>query len=388
MNSLLIKTEKKLLTKSQAAFNRLIKKIEKIQVKIKETEAQLNQGLYYYQSHVRPVEEKMVEKLSTCIPIFYSYYKHPRSKLSKKEKEILKELIQSLLSRLANYMMPQEIGEEIKEIIKDIEGVNINEMIDIQLDSLKKDISGFAKQEGLNLDLSALNASDSKEELMAKLQQAMHEASEFKQTEEIDPPGKANEKVKKKTKQQLKKEQHEREIEEIQKKGLSKIYKQLARTLHPDLELDPQLKLEKEALMKKLTVAYENQDLHALLSLEIKWMNYTSLNENISCRQTAEEQLNIYNTLLKDQVKSLEEELDYLFMHPRYFDLRHILNDYHSNSILEILKDEEQQLTCDIERYSSSINDLNKGDNFKRVKQILKDFSSPPDFLELITLFL
>ncbi len=388
MNSLLIKASKKTLTKSQETFNRHIKKIEKLQINIKKTETLLNQGVRYYHSNVRPAEEKMLEKLSECIPIFYSYYKHPRSKLLKDEREILKELIQSLLTRLASYVMPQEISEEITEIVRDIEGVDIKEIIDSELDSFKKNVSSYAEQQGLNIDLSAINVTDSKEEIMAKFQKAILEASENKKTEEINTIDNIKEKVKKKTKQQLKKEQREREIEEIHKKGLSRIYKQLARTLHPDLELDPSLKVEKETLMKKLTVAYDNQDLHTLLTLEITWMNRNASNGSESGVQEVEEQLNVYNALLKDQVKSLQKELNNLFLHPRYFDMQHILNGHHQSSILEMLEDEESQLFSDFERYSLSIIELKEGSNFKRIKQILKEFSSMPNVFEMMGLFL
>ncbi|MGZ3633892.1 MAG: hypothetical protein ACXWM7_06410, partial [Parachlamydiaceae bacterium] len=371
----------------QSTFNLLTKKIEKLQNSIKEREAKLNKGLHDYHSNVRPLEEKIVEKLSECIPLFYSYYKHPRSKLSKKEREILKELIQSLLGRLGNYMMPQQINSEIADIISDIEGTDFQEILSDQFAFFKEEISSFAAQQGLDIDLSEINVTDSEEELMAKFQSAF-ETSKNSQ-EKADIKG-MKERAKKKTKQQLKKEQHAREVEEIQKKGLSKIYKELAKALHPDLELDPVIKAEKEALMKKLTLAYENQDLHTLLSLEITWMNRSASNEGDSRFQIGEEQLKIYNAILKDQVKSLEEEVDHLFTHPRYFDMRHILDEYHQTSVIEMLEDEKKQLSKDIERYSLAIIDLKGGSNFKRVKQILKEFSSIPEdiFSDLMKLFL
>lgn len=387
MNTLLIKPSKKVLTKSQATFNRLIKKIENIQCHIKETEVLLSHGLNYYHSNVRPVEKKMLEKLSECIPIFYSYYKYPRSKLSKNERETLKELIQSLLTQLANHVNPQEINEEIREIIKDIEGIDIKEMINDGLDAFKKEMSDYAEAQGLNIDLSNIHATDSKEEMTIKFQKAFIEASENKKEEETDAIGTIKEKIKKKTKQQLKNEQREREVEEIQKKGLSKIYKQLAKTLHPDLEMDPIVKAEKETLMKKLTVAYDNQDLHTLLSLEITWMNRTASNSE-SYLQDAEDQLIVYNALLKDQVKSLEEELDALFMHPKYRDIKRILNHHPQSSIIEILKDEKQQFSSDLKRYTSSIIELKEGTNFKRIKEILKEFGRVPDFFEMLKFYL
>lgn len=386
MNSLLIRPSQKILSKSQETFNRLIKKIEKIQNNIKKTEAELNQGLHYYHSYVRPTQKIMVEKLSECIPIFYSYYTQPRLKLSKNEKGILKELIASLLSQLSNYVPVQDLNEEIIEIIKDIDGVNVKEVFKDEFDSLKKEIWEFAKQEGLDLDFSSINATDSEEEMKAKIQEAILKAKGNKQREEEEVVERSDvkEKVKKKTKLQLKKEQREREVEELHKKGLSKIYKQLARVLHPDLERDPLLKAEKEELMKKLTVAYDNQDLHTLLSLEITWMNRNAENENDSHVQ-ADEQLKIYNALLKEQTKSLEEELNVLFRHPRYFDIQHLING-NSSSILDILENENCTLSSDFRRYSKAIIDLKDGSNFKGIKEILKAFSNPPnpDMVELI----
>jgi hypothetical protein len=386
MNFLINKSSKKTLTTSQSTFNRLIKKIEKIQREITETEAILDQGLRYYHTHVRSAEEKMVEKLSECICIFYSYYRYPGTKLSKKQCEILKELIHSLLIHLSQYVMPQDLNKEITDIITDIEGVDFKEAVNSEIESLKKDIASYAEQEGLNIDLSSINFTDPKEELMAKLQNAIFEAKEKKIIEETDTKDNVKEEIQKKTKQQLMKEQRAREIKEIQRKGLSKIYKQLAKTLHPDLELDPIAKAEKETLMKKLTVAYENQDLHTLFSLEITCMNRTASSESDS--PETQEQLKVYNSILKDQVESLQEQLDNLFMHPRYFDIQHILSRYPPFSFLEILKNKEQQLSKDVEHYSLTITDLKEGSNFKKVKEILKEFSKELDVFEMFESFL
>jgi hypothetical protein len=387
MHSLVIKPAKKTLSKSQSAFNRLIKKIEKMQRSITETETMLNQTLDYYRLHVCPVKEKMLEKLSECIPIFYAYYKHSKSKFSKKQHEALKELIQSLLAELGENVMPHEISEEIIAIVRDIEGVDLKEELASEIEILKKQLFNQAKQQGLDIDLSSINPNDSYEELMAKLQKAMFEAQqnattgENATTEETYAGASFKEKIKKKTKKQLLKEQQAREIEDLQKKGLSKIYKQLAKTLHPDLELDPVVKVEKEKLMKKLTAAYESQDLHTLLSLEITWMNQATASE--SGYQEADEQLNTYNCILKNQVVTLQEQLNDLVMHPRYFDIQHILRGYPPSSFLAELKDEEKEISKDLKRYSSAVTDLQDGSNFKEVKQILKEFSSRPHFFEM-----
>ena len=123
-----------------------------------------------------------------------------------------------------------------------------------------------------------------------------------------------------------------------------------------------------------MTDAYENKDLHALLSLEIAWMNRIASNEEESHFQAVEEQPMIYNSILKDQAASVKEELDRIGFSPRYYDMLHILENSYPFSVFEALENEKEQLTCDIQRYSSAIVDLTGGSNFKRVKKFSKNF--------------
>jgi hypothetical protein len=63
-----------------------------------------------------------------------------------------------------------------------------------------------------------------------------------------------------------------RAAEEFRKRSIAKLYKQLARVLHPDLEQDRGLQSEKVQLMQELTEAYRQNDLHTLLRLELQWI--------------------------------------------------------------------------------------------------------------------
>ena len=82
----------------------------------------------------------------------------------------------------------------------------------------------------------------------------------------------SQESKRKKSRKQLEREEQERRAEEVRKKSIASIYKQLARVLHPDLEPDPALRRHKETVMQQLTVAYHNHDLHTLLRLELEWI--------------------------------------------------------------------------------------------------------------------
>ena len=116
------------------------------------------------------------------------------------------------------------------------------------------------------------------------------------------------------TQRQMQKEEQIRQAEELRKKTVANLYKQLARVLHPDLELDPALKEQKQALMQELTVAYRNNDMHTLLRLELEWI----AREEGNLERLTDDKLAIYNQTLKEQVADLQRELYELPCHPRY----------------------------------------------------------------------
>jgi hypothetical protein len=109
-------------------------------------------------------------------------------------------------------------------------------------------------------------------------------------------------------------EEQLRQAEDLRKKTVASLYKQLARVLHPDLELDPALREQKQALMQELTVAYRNNDMHTLLRLELEWI----AREEGNLERLSDEKLAIYNQTLKEQVVDLRRELYELPSHPRY----------------------------------------------------------------------
>lgn len=375
MNLLVLKSDKTIpISKSQQAFNRYIKKIENLQNSIREKERELELALQYYSSSVYGIEKKMIEKLLECIPVFYTYHKNPPPKLEKKERQTLKELIAALINRACMHITPNEISSELRSIIEDIKGIDFDKQLAEEFSLLKEVAIRLGKEEGLDIDLSEINANDSEEEAKIKFAKAFEEAIKNKAIFEESQKKKSSQNEKKRSKRQIEKEQKENELAEIQKKGLSSIYKQLAKVFHPDLEREPDIKKEKEALMKKLTTAYENQDLHTLLTLEIEWM-HRSASDQEKNQQRAEEQLKVYNSILKEQVESLKKELQLVAIHPKYSNIRHIIEKHQDRSIRCALIAEELDLLADAKRYSEATKDLQQKNGIKKLKEILKEFS-------------
>ena len=107
------------------------------------------------------------------------------------------------------------------------------------------------------------------------------------------------------------------DIANAQQKNIATIYKQLAKLFHPDLEQDENRKLEKELLMKELTAAYETKNLHALLTLELRWIH----GENDHLATLTDEKLAIYLQILKEQAYELSVQKNEMIYQPQYYVL-------------------------------------------------------------------
>ncbi len=111
-------------------------------------------------------------------------------------------------------------------------------------------------------------------------------------------------KRRKNTRQQQAAEQAEQELLDA-KTTLRTLYRQLASALHPDRESDPEERTRKTELMSQANAAYERQDLATLLKLQLQT---TALDAEAVSRM-ADEKLHSMGTLLKQQLATLEAEL-------------------------------------------------------------------------------
>ena len=185
---------------------------------------------------------------------------------------------------------------------------------------MKGEMESMFKAFGFEMDLDDLHYKMKPEELMQK---AMEMEEDILQQANEKETKQANEKKskaadRKKTEKQLEREEKAKQAEEARTKNISSIYKQLAKIFHPDLEHNEELKLQKEELMKQLTNAYENNDLHTLLKLELVWIQ----NEENNPGKLTDEELAIYNRALKEQILELEDEIHAVVTHPRYQPLK------------------------------------------------------------------
>lgn len=291
----------------QRTFVRLRKKIENLHQQEEKRIKDLDKAIEFYLEKIQPLEDSITNLYIQRARIGYKFYKKG-IKLSHSERRTFKELILDDLEEVFLSGSLADAPEDTKNIFRELQGYEYGEVVEKELGKMKSELEEMFKENlGVDIDLSAIEPGLREDEIMQKIFQSFGEAVDKKERPSS----------KRKTKKQLENELKQNQMEELQKKSLNSIFRQLAKVLHPDLESDPAKKTEKEQLMKQVTAAYEKEDLHTLLSLEQIWLKGLQPDDH----KHSLEQLKIYNEVLKEQVRDLEDRIHFLWNSPKYFYL-------------------------------------------------------------------
>lgn len=349
------------LNKQQQAFNKLVKKIEQLRMKIKKTSETLDKQLDFYTKEINPQELKLVEKTKVLVKLYYDIHQNKKF-LTQPERKLLKEMMVEELDFILS--MEDKPDDELKKIFEFANGETYEDSMKEQFEEMKGEMESMFNSFGMDIDLSDLDQETGQEELARKLKMMQEELQNKQQQNNWQ------EKPRKKTVKQLEKEEKERQMEEARNKNISTIYRQLAKAFHPDLEQDVEKKAEKEVLMKQLTSAYEANDLHSLLKLELEWIH----REEEHLNELTNEKLTIYNAVLKEQVQELEQEKFMLFQNPRYMALNKYLNPYDEDVTKVDLRHEKHEIVLTINDLEKSLVKLNGANALKEIKDRIRMF--------------
>ena len=348
------------LNKQQIAFNKFIKKIENLRSELKDISDELDQQLAFYGKEIHPLETKTNKSRKEILRLIFPQFKSNK-KIKGEEKKTLKRFIISFLGDIfSNEANPPE--QDLKDIYSEVCGENYEEAIEEEFEMMKDDFQHMFRENGFEFDMSDFKKDMSPEEVIAKMKELsdkMNEQREENQTKKSK---------RKKTAKQLEKEAKNKQLEEARNKNIKSIYKQLVRALHPDLEQDELLKAKKEVLMQRLTVAYENKDLHEMLSLEMEFIN----KEENNIDQLSTDKLAIYNQALKEQIQDLQMQIQILISHPRFLPL--MKYDRLGDQITFNLKAEKENLIHMNESLGESLKKLKSKSMLTEIRQIIYHF--------------
>ncbi len=352
--------KQKPLNKQQIAFNKLIKKIEKLREELKNKSENLDKQLAYYGKEIHPLERKANEKRKEILRLIFPQFKNNK-KIKGEEKKTLKRFIIFFLQDIF-YNDDKPPGQDLKDIFKAVTGESYDKVTKNEFEIMKDQMENMFRNNGFEFDPGELNKDMSEEEISAKMKELFEKMNQQEEEKQTKKP------QRKKTAKQIEKEEKNKQLEEARNKNIKSIYKQLVRALHPDLEQDEVEKVKKEKLMQRLTVAYGNNDLHEMLSLEMEFIN----REENNIDQLSMEKLAIYNLVLKEQIQALEMQIHILIQHPRFSPLMKYERAF--DRFTFNLQAEKENLTRSNETMEHSLKKLKGKSVLAEIKQILYQF--------------
>ncbi|RMS92441.1 DnaJ domain-containing protein [Pseudomonas coronafaciens pv. oryzae] len=204
-------------------------------------------------------------------------------RLSKKDRATLLEIICVMTVSL----LGGDHDDELKRLYFKYTGIDFDENERLENQRFKASLEAELGVElGDDVDLSSV------EDVTRHVAEKMKEQADQEQ---------GAQKPKKPTASEIRREQEAAEGTQ----SLREIYRKLASALHPDREQDSEERERKTALMQRVNEAYENENLLALLQMqmEIEQIDQTHI-DSIS-----EKRLKHFNRILSEQLRELEDEI-------------------------------------------------------------------------------
>ena len=284
------------LSKAQKEFNRLTKRIAKLEKDVgtfREAATRLRQRV---QAEYRPLQQRHNEQRARLVTVLDQA--HDTQKLTKTERNKIADLIVS-----GCHDLPQKGFPEVQAIIDKYAPPPPTEAELRAEDQATADMMKqlFTLQYGIEFDPEADVSTPEKFEAYVNRVLAEQDA-EYEAAEQARDERRA--KRKKSPKQQAAEEKKQAEEKNITH-AVRTLYLDLVKHLHPDREPDEAEKIRKTKLMQRVTTAYEANELLTLLRLQLELQRIDQSHlENL-----AESQLRYYNQLLREQARELDQAL-------------------------------------------------------------------------------
>jgi hypothetical protein len=347
------------LSNNQQTFNRQTKRVEELQHTLLALTAKLEFLRRLYIAKIPALARSLAKsQLALATALGNSTKSTP---FGKREIEHIRTVILGLCDEAFSEIEPDEADEAFYDAWAES---SYREEQKNQSDIRKKLLAADVKDVyGIDIDVDEI---DDTPEGLARLARRLKE--EFGNTRR-KTDGQFSRR--KKTKKQTAQEEVQRQEEALKLKSLRSIYISLAKALHPDRITDPAEKARKEELMKKVTAAYADRDLSALLKLEMEWVTSgTSALDTLP-----DEKLRLYIASLKEQATALERELRSLYHHPRFQCIAGFSRDPEPYAI-RYIHDLERTYAGRIRTIKQSVSIFSRPDQKRMILAFVKQYIS------------
>ncbi|AFM04619.1 DnaJ-like protein [Bernardetia litoralis DSM 6794] len=296
----IIDKKKKELSKLESLFNYRIKRVKRLKDNLNLASTQIQFFRTETIAKIIPINNKVGKQQVILVHALVKVFDEKILK-GKKEREKFEELILFLIEDLIFEKEQEGLDElyarfskqTVEETQKEAEQEEKEKLIRV-MDMMGLELSDEDKEKLLNGEEE--ESAELLEELERKLSDENLEAHKQSFFESFGFE------ERKKSKQQIEKEEkRNQELENISK-TVKQVYKELMKELHPDKEPDEIKRLEKTELAQEITEAYRNDDLFTLLSIQLAQI------DKIDNTKLSEDKVNYFNTMLLKQARELETQ--------------------------------------------------------------------------------
>ena len=332
------------LTPAQQRFNKLLARVENLTLQIEQVRAAADAHRPQHASSLAALQTKHAEAMKRMA--LWLDQRLQGKALTKAQRGYAIEIIISLSEALAAQGDPA-MGELHDAYSEDgMDGKLEADYRDVK--AQMEEVLGQPLDDGADGDMDAL--------MRAAMKEA--DAQERAEQERLQERQAARASRKPKSK---KAQQAEQETQDAQG-ALRTIFRQLASVLHPDRETDPVEAKRKSALMSQANAAYKRRDLTALLKLQLQ----VELADPRAIAGMADEKVAALSRLLKDQVATLQHELEALEMQTRQEFGMAVYGSITAATLARNLLRQRQGLQQDIEMMQRDLALVQDDANFKR----------------------
>ncbi|MBX9599255.1 MAG: hypothetical protein K2X04_11870 [Burkholderiales bacterium] len=327
-------SEDVVLQKEQKRFNKLTADISKRRKELLELNDAVSKFKIGYVEKIVPVQNKHSELIQEMI---YLADENFDSKIFTKAD---RKRICALLDESIGSLDEQFVNERIKDIFARRLGESFDDAVN-EANNFATNMTKDFINEMFDMDIE-LDDDVSQEEFMQHVKQKFMEREEQELLREEQKP------KRKKSAKTLAKEAREKEAEKHQSQSIREVYRQLAKSLHPDRIANDEDYETKTKLMQEVNAAYDKDDLLTLLEIQLKIEQISQ--DNID--GVALEKLKHFNVVLKRQFDELNMEL-----HNVSAQLRMEFSNLNLHGQLSSKKI-EMQLRSQIQKMNAIVKDL------------------------------
>jgi hypothetical protein len=296
------------LGKEERAFNRALARLQALSRALDAEKQRLDRLLVFHAAEIRPRTYRVLALQSDLVRALVPFLDDRR--LTKGQRRILRRIVIDQLDGVL--ASSDEPASDLEALFERLHNISYARARQDDLAGVQVELAAMLDELGLDIDVSELRAVMTEEDFAAATARLAHaigdaEAKRRRADNEQPSRGKARRAGAARAQRD----------EQVRKDSLGAVYRRLVKELHPDLERDPAERERKSRIMQDITAAYSGGNLHALLQIELEWLNPVSGDAT----RLSSEKLRAYTRLLTQQATELQGELQSLRLHPRYFPL-------------------------------------------------------------------